>query len=281
MTVFNRKNETQKILESIILQKSKIRNIIISIFVIDGGSSDGTSELISNSFPEVVFEVREGYYWNSGMREAWLLALPQEFDFYLLLNNDVELFNSTFSNLEKILYNNPSIHEQIIVGSTLALNGLRFTYGPLKRNSKLSPIKFENNSKGDKRETVTFNANFVLISKYVVERLGILSKTYSHAFGDIDYGLRATKFGIPFFHLDFPIGICPENSEWQKIQLGQSEHSWKYLLSHPKGIPALEWFAFCRDHGGRLWFLRFCFRYARIAIRRLLMQGSQSRKPST
>ena len=85
--VFNRIQLTTRCLESLLAQTDKGMDII----VIDDGSTDGTSEVIPERFPEVQIIAGDGTLWwsgavNLGIQQALLSAAPE--DYILLVNND-------------------------------------------------------------------------------------------------------------------------------------------------------------------------------------------------
>jgi len=73
-------------------------NYLFDIFLVDDGSTDGTSETIKKEFEQVnVIQGNGNLYWAGGMRLAWQTALQkQKFDAFLLLNDDVILHSDFF-----------------------------------------------------------------------------------------------------------------------------------------------------------------------------------------
>ncbi len=269
MTVFNRILITDLSLRNLYKQIRTIDSIDFQLFITDGGSNDGTFELISQDYPQAHLYKMQEAYWNTGMWHSWTKALESNFDFYLWLNDDVELFESTMSQISTMLSKKIVFENQILVGSTREPNTNFYSYGPLKIKHRYSPLNFEiDNSDGT--DSVTFNGNFVLVPHDIVKRIGILDSRFSHSFGDIDYGLRASKYGIQIVNLPFSVGSCSMNPVWVNMLNGNSPRvSLSYILQHPKGIPYKEWFLFTKMHGGKLWYLRFFSRYI-IYFARLL-----------
>lgn len=77
----------------------------------------------------------------------------------------------------------------IVVGSTCDLSG-NLSYGGREMSRKhkiIAPNSVET------KECATFNGNIVLIPNRVVDIIGIIDPFFHHSFGDIEYGLRATK----------------------------------------------------------------------------------------
>jgi len=119
LTCFNRKDITLSCLESIYAQ-SLVKDLELSIYLVDDGSSDGTYEAVTKKFPDVKVLKGDGcLYWNGGMNMAWSAAYDAGFDYYLWVNDDVALqpdaFKLMFDSLHKACSNCDT--EPVIVGS--------------------------------------------------------------------------------------------------------------------------------------------------------------------
>lgn len=85
--VFNRRDLTLQCLRS--LERSNAEGLSIDIYIVDDGSTDGTSEAIARDFPEVKVIRGTGDLWftggtNLGIREA----LTNDPDYILMINDD-------------------------------------------------------------------------------------------------------------------------------------------------------------------------------------------------
>ena len=102
LTVFNRKETTLFCLNSLFKQKIK-SNVNFEVFLVDDGSTDGTSNEISIKFPDVNLIKSDGnLFWNGGMRLAWENAIAKEkYDFLHFNNKKFEL--SELKDISKIL----------------------------------------------------------------------------------------------------------------------------------------------------------------------------------
>ena len=249
ITCHNRKKKTIKCLNNLFKQK-KIGNINFKVFLVDDKSSDGTSKDIKKLFPKVKIIKGNGkLFWAGGMRLAWTKALnyKKKYDYFILLNDDVFLFNKALDIISKsigIMNNTKKFKEFIISFPTCSKNRKRTTGGinfidnifsckfiPAPVSQKLKLIKCD-----------TFNGNCLLVPYEVVRKVGILDKKYRHGFADYDYGLMATVKGIKNFYLNNYIGIC---------ELGIRKIDKKYKYREYK-----EWFYFLKKNCS-YWLLKY------------------------
>src|SRR5665213_152847 len=97
---YNRINKTAAFLKSLVNQPVP-ENFELDIYLLDDNSPDGTGDYVRKNFPSV--EVLEGtgsLFWAGGMRTLWnYVAKKKPYDFFLLLNDDVVLFDDTLSRL--------------------------------------------------------------------------------------------------------------------------------------------------------------------------------------
>jgi GT2 family glycosyltransferase len=243
--------------------ESDSKNFTGEIFLVDGGSTDGTVSAISEEYPDLNIEARQGLYWNRGMIAAWenAVATGVLYDGYLLLNDDVLLHKGALSELVFIV--SASHGYKLAVGYTTSpVSGL-VTYGGLKRKRGFSRIAFEKTS-DNKDQIVSMNGNCVLISKRIYDSLGLLDSRYQHSFGDIDYGLRAIKAGYDIQISSKPVAFMESNntaySETKKLNPVELFS----VMRDPKGVPLWEWLHFTRTHAGFIWPLNFLYRYLKM-----------------
>jgi GT2 family glycosyltransferase len=213
--------------------------------LVDDGSSDGTSDAVLSSYPTVNIIQGDGsLYWNGGMYKAWQEASIRVYDFYLWLNDDTILNTNALS----VLLNCSLVQDDknIIVGSTSARNKKNIiTYGGRNRKSGLI-------IPNDKTQTCDyFNGNIVLIPKFVFNKIGMNDKTFKHAFGDFDYGLRASKLGISSYVAPGVLGECDDHNglpQWCNPKTKLSKRIQSFYS--PLGNNPFESFIFEKRHNG-------------------------------
>tara|TARA_B110000093_G_C12940931_1_gene397932 strand:+ start:996 stop:1826 length:831 start_codon:yes stop_codon:yes gene_type:complete len=200
LTCFNRKDKTLACLKSLFEINNKL-----DVYLVDDGSTDGTAKAIESTFPNVkIIKGSAELFWNRGMHLAWENARKANYDFYIWLNDDVELYpdalNELFSCSEQC--NNEVIISGIIENKERTLTiygGSDVSKKIILANGQLNPI-------------TNMNGNVVLVSKFVFNELGNLDPVFHHDLGDVDYGLRAKKKGINVFTTRKAIAIGEANS---------------------------------------------------------------------
>ena len=221
MTCFNRREKTLDCLANLLKAKNYYNDnnsnkIIISVFLTDDGCTDGTSDAIKKTFPQLKIHILQGngsLYWNGGMRLAWNEALKKhnETDFYLLLNDDTSVFSNVFGELLKT--HEFSLKEYgksgIYSGATCDIqNRNKTTYGgSLWINKFLGTDKLVSPN-GVPQKIDKANANILLVPKSVVNGIGIFYEGYLHGAADYDYSIHAIKKGIPVLLTSNYSGIC-------------------------------------------------------------------------
>ena len=176
------------------------------IYLLDDNSNDKTGEIVKKSYPDINVIHGDGFFfWSKGTRKAWEYAYEKkDYDFYIWLNDDVKLFKNAFLTM----YNDFSNSNLSIIVGTLKssdINNEIITYGGRDKNFDLIIPS------GKTQNCVMMNGNFVFIHKNIFDSVGFIDKTYTHNYGDIDYGLCAIKKGFQVKVSSKIIGICDVN----------------------------------------------------------------------
>ena len=220
---------------------------LLSTTLVDDGSTDGTGDAVGDTFPQV--EVLHGdgnLYWCGGMRKAWSHAAAGDPDYYLLLNDDTVLESHAVASLLEICGVPES--RRIAIAAIREPGTDTISYGGSVRETGKPPVD------GTPRPCDTFNANCVLVPRAVFQEMGMFHTAYTHAMGDTDYGLQATKRGIGLLQSGAYLGECPRNPTtggWRDRSLPRKKR-FKALQS-PKGLPFREWMEFNRRNAGWKW----------------------------
>jgi GT2 family glycosyltransferase len=260
MTCFNRKDMTLKSL-GYIYDSQGIKRESLSIFLVNDGCTDGTSEAVKLKFPDInIINGNGTLFWNGGMRVAWAAALAKGgFEYFLWVNDDSYIYDDSIARLifsHKLLVKK-GMSPGAVLGTMVDSVNEKPTYGGRRKNSLINPVSFgpvlipENTS----IPCDFVNGNLTLIPAETVKKIGILSDQFTHSMGDFDYGLRAIKAGLNCWVAPGVYGECEENSvdgSWQdkSLSLDVRVNKMKNITQLP---PFREWSVFIQRHCGWKW----------------------------
>lgn len=249
MTTFNRCDNTKNCILSL---TEKNPELDMRFVVTDDKSQDGTEDMLLQLGEKIKIHLIKGngsLFWTGGMYKSLEYALvhSKEFDYALLVNDDVEFYDNAIENLKRRLEKS---NAKIIVGATEDADG-NMSYGGVKKLSRFF-AKFGLVEPSEEiRYCDTFNCNCVLMSSEIFGLLGNLDNKYIHSMGDFDYGLMATKKGFKIVSSDSFVGRCSDNDvskSWRNPKLPRSERL--KLKESPKGLPRKDWFHFVNKNYG-------------------------------
>lgn len=250
ITCHNRKAKTIACLRRL-FDQSLPPHTLLDVYLVDDGSTDGTADAVRVGYPEVHIIQSDGtLFWCDGMRLAWRHACQADPDAYFWLNDDTVLepgaLISLFATIEP-LAPNPCI----AVGSCYDPATREHTYGGedlyTRHPGQLKPV-----APGDPevKSCDTFNGNCVLVNRAAFRLLGPVT-SFQHAMADTDYGLRATRLGIPILLAPRYLATCRKNpiaDSWTNTALPR-KHRIRLVLGR-KGLPPSDWWRFLWQHSG-------------------------------
>lgn len=252
MTCFNRKNKTSICLNSL---KRQIGMPYFDLYVCDDGSTDGTSEVVRSIYPKAKIIKGTGkLFWSKGMHVAMEAAVKHGYDYYLMINDDVEFFETMWQTMFKPFADGKNTiavagcttskenEKQITYGGQLMVKTL-FNYymGP-----KIKLCKEKN------LECDVANWNCFLIDAYVQRKIGLIDNTYEHALGDYDYCLLMRKSKMKILITTDFIGYCEVNAKrgtYLDKSLPRKVRIQK--MNAANGFPFRSWFYFVNKHYGK------------------------------
>lgn len=240
MACHNRREKTMQCLNSLRDSVGELRSkeqasAEVHIFLVDDGSTDGTSEAVkdwgnlitSHSSPITLHLIRGSgsLFWARGMALAWREALkyeratnapilPFSFDHFLWLNDDVVLKPSALMDAYEDWKRCGDLFGVIVGACSADSSEKKSSYSATDLNdSQLFP-----DGKAPRRAAGWFNGNFVLVPRETFGQVGMISDRYKHARADYDYAERLKCGGIPFFVSSRFIGVCEPNDFWTRIK---------------------------------------------------------------
>ncbi|MDB9526424.1 glycosyltransferase family 2 protein [Oscillatoria sp. CS-180] len=261
MSCFNRRDTTLKSLSSVYAQDEDC-----DIYLVDDGSSDNTSESVRSLYPNVNLLRGDGsLFWGGGMRVAFGEALETGYQFYLWLNDDTFLENDAITKLLNTYFQlfQKGYPNSIIVGSVQDPATGQLSYGGRLHTKRFIFKRFRSIQPSDEpQQCDTMQGNVVLIPHCVAETVGNLDPTFTHKFGDLDYGLRSQKLGCKVWIAPGFLGKCSRNTvvnTWADSNLNITERFRKVL--HQKEFPLKAWTVYASRHKGFFWWIHWFFPY--------------------
>ena len=206
LTCHNRKVKTISCLKSL-YEATLTKGFSLEIFLVDDGSTDGTAESVEKEFPKVkIIKGTGNLYWNRGMHLAWKTAAKtKDYDFYLWLNDDVKLFDNSIDMILKDSLQDP-LGNTLLCGVMSSEYQQKITYGGNDKNGNLlTPNGVES------QKCFEINGNFVLVTKQIFEKVGMLDPIFPHAIGDYDYGFRCSANQFECKITSEVVAYCEEN----------------------------------------------------------------------
>jgi GT2 family glycosyltransferase len=270
MTCHNRREKTLACLAAL-HANALPPGLAFDVFLVDDGSTDGTSAGVGAEYPDVHLIAGDGsLFWNGGMRRAFDAALRGTFDAYLWLNDDTMLYPDALSRIVETWrqLKRRGGRDVVVVGSTWDPATKELTYGGVIRRARWRPMSFTMVTPTDAPvECESMWGNCVLVPDSIARALGNLDSSFTHAMGDVDYGLRVGKARYRIWVMPGYAGACSMNAPsgtYADPRVPLRERLTRMM--HPKGLPPRSWRVLTRRHAGPLWFLYWGWPYVRVIL---------------
>ena len=212
LTVHNRKQKTLACLQHLFdaveaYNKLGTKNgaVALTVFLTDDGCTDGTADAVREAFSQQDIHMVQGtgsLYWAGGMRLAWQTAIDSgtEWDYYLLLNDDTNVFENVFDELfeaDEYGFRQTGRHGLSSGITCHPGKASQVTYGGCRYVSPARTKSVLAVPTGQPQPVDLSHANVVLVHSSVVSSIGIFHRGYRHACADFDYAVRANRHGFP------------------------------------------------------------------------------------
>lgn len=233
LTVFNRREKTLACLQHLFdaleayNQTAKRDTITLTVFLTDDGCTDGTAEAIRKTFAEKEIHILQGtgsLFWAGGMRMAWQAAIDSgmKWDYYLLLNDDTQIFSNVFEELQEAEdwgFKQTGKHGLSSGITCQPDNKLKTTYGGFIFEGKAKGVHVLAQPTGKPQSVDMTHANILLVHHDVVNVQGIFHKGYIHGAADEDYSMTARRNHFPITVTSHICGECPCDHDSNKEEI--------------------------------------------------------------
>ena len=239
---FNRKDKLCRFLDLVLAQTYSNLQII----VVDSSSSDGTTELVQQRFPQVtLIQVTDREYWSGATNAGVKVALDRQVDFILTINDDAIIAPEHISKLVNLAEQ----HQLSILGNRIDYLTPANLVWSLGTHSKWGTDRFLEIAYNDRdiasipseilnEELIsvdTLPGNSVLIRATVFHQIGLYNDRFCpHYHGDSEFIMRAKKRG-------FEAWISPQivltndfNNDQKRLPSAMTIANLKYIFFDPK-----------------------------------------------
>jgi len=240
LTVFNRKQCTMDCLHHLFAAvdsynsgKKDAEGVQLTIFMTDDGCTDGTAHTVREAFADHDIHILQGtgsLYWAGGMRLAWQTAIAHAtqhdtaWDYYLLMNDDTNVYTRVFDELFEADDWGFSSHGKRGLSSGVTCekgHPGHITYGGFVLQGLTRGTKRLVMPTGKPQHVDWVHANILLVHQSVVETIGIFHPGYVHSGADHDYSSTAQRHGLPVNITSHVCGECPFDHDTEKDEIVQ------------------------------------------------------------
>jgi GT2 family glycosyltransferase len=228
---WNRKEDTAECVQSVL--KMRVRRG--DVFVVDNGSTDGSSLYLCQLFPMVsIIEHERNFGYAKGNNAAIQQLLRKRYSQFLLLNNDVLVDPYLLHELFRVM----EFHNEIGVVGGLNYyysdpNKIQFSGGLIdwNRGNTYDITKWQLDGKqfASQREVDTVEGSCMLIRSEVFEKIGFFDERYFLNFEETDFCCRAKRHG-------FKVMSAMRAHLWHKVSISSTERSYlgEYFMARNK-----------------------------------------------
>jgi len=272
MPVHNRKDITKRCLDTLYVQTNNNYKII----VVDDGSTDGTSEIVTNHFPDIILLKGDGNLWWTGATNLGIshaIEIGNDNDYVMLLNDDLVVKEDFIETATNITTKHPKTLIQAVEmnanNTDSILNGGWKINWYTAKYFQINSGKQINEFKNTHYEHVsTQTGRGTLIPIHVLKEIGLYNSAHYPQCGDFEFPVRAHNNGYSLIMCyDFKIysfveETCDMNTD-TKYKLSDIFSYFGNIRSYAY-FPSRFWFAYDTASNPLKGFLFFLFDLTRV-----------------
>jgi GT2 family glycosyltransferase len=217
--VFNQKDHTDTFLNS--FKQQAYHNF--EVIIIDDGSTDGTSEMIAEKYPEtIVIKGNGSLWWSGGTNLGVVYAENHDGDYVLTINNDLEIADDYLQILIDLATKNP----KTLIGSLVVYENdpKKVWYAGAYHNKERGEMQHITGVIMDFTEpthTTEWLAGMgVLVPIEAYAAAGLYDEKYfPQYFGDCEFSIRAKQKGFKLLVSTKAVVTSDVESSWVYRQI--------------------------------------------------------------
>jgi GT2 family glycosyltransferase len=226
----------------------------LKILVVDNGSQDGSVERIRSVCPDIsILALTENLGYAGGNNAGLALALQGEAEWFYLLNDDITLDADCISVLMEAVQAGERVG---IAGPTVyhasEMNLIQSAGGGLDgrwRTHHLQQNQLDTGGETTPRPVEWINGCAILVSRQVIEQIGLLDERFFMYYEEADWCLRAGEAGWKIWHVPkarvWHKGVQPDYRPGPYITYYMARNRLKFLSKH--SAPLSAWLAAWMD----------------------------------
>lgn len=236
--VHNRRAFTEQCLRSLELQTYSDFTTI----VVDDGSTDETSEMVVNKFPQVQLIRGDGnLWWTGGVNLGIEKALSQEASFVLTMNDDTMISANFIEEMVKVASKHPNAIlgavEADIKTKKLIYAGQQHSRWPYLKSTRLLD-NLPGEPSQELYEVGVYHGRGLWIPTKSFNIIGLFDyRKFPHYLADFDFTCNATKAGIKIYaNFNTIVYSYPDESGEKKIKTSKTlSNYYQHLFSRRGG----------------------------------------------